>query len=175
MFRTIERYEESALGLPYPVVLINAAQEEVDEKGTPIGIHIPDMEGLVACVAIARALHPQALDGRDVRFIRRALGMAAKDFASSLEMDAATLSRWENNKYLVGAWADKQVRMAAVIKLRDRVPSLSLDTKAVVDLHAFPAPQGQWPELELHRIQRVTASCCPESQDWDALPVSLAA
>lgn len=172
MFRTLERYEENGLGLPYPVVLINAAQEEIDEAGKPIGIHIPDMEGLVACVAIARALHPQALDGRDVRFIRRALGMAAKDFASSLEMDAATLSRWENNKVALGAWADKQVRMTAVIKLRDTLPNLSLDTKTVVDLHAFPVPQGQWPELELRRIQRDAASCCSEPQDWDPLPLA---
>ena len=175
MFRTIERYEETGLGLPYPVILIDAVQEEVDETGTSVGIHVPDMEGLVACVAIARAMHPQALDGRDVRFIRRALGMTAKDFASSLEMDAATLSRWENNKFAVGAWADKQVRMAAIIKLRDNLPSLSLDTKAVLGLHSFIAQKDQWPEMELHRVHRATGSCCSEPQDWDPLPLPLAA
>ena len=176
MFRTIQRHEETGLGLPYPIVLINAAEEEVDDQtGAVTGIHIPDMEGLVACAAVARALHPQKLDGRDVRFIRRALGSTAKDFADLLSMDAATLSRWENNKYGVGAWADRQVRMAAIIALADKVPSLSLDTKDVISLHSYPAASGQWPQITLLRVQRATPACCPEPMDWDAMPVAMAA
>lgn len=167
MFRTIPHYEDSGFGLPYPVILLDAAQEELDENGTPVGIHIPDMEELVACIAVTRALDPQQLDGREVRFIRRALGMSAKDFAEVLEIDAATLSRWENNKYRPGGWADKQVRMAAVIKLRDRLPSLSLDTRTVVDLHIKVAQPDVWPRFEMVRVPRAHAPCCDEAQDWD--------
>lgn len=171
MFCTIPHYEESGLGLPYSVVLVNAAQEELDENGVRVGVHIPDMEGLAACVAVARALNPQQLDGREVRFIRRVLGMSGKDFAEALEIDAASLSRWENNKQRLGGWADKQVRMAVVIKLRDRLPGLSLDTKAVVDLHLHTAPDGHWPVMELVRVPCVEPPCDmlqdDEGQSWD--------
>ena len=159
--------EETGLGLPYPVILCDAAQEELDENGTRVGIHIPDMDGLVACVALARALDPRQLDGREVRFIRRTLGMTGKDFADAASLDAATLSRWENNKYQVGEWADKQVRMAAVIELRDRLPGLSLDTKAVVALRVRKTEQDDWPTLELVRVSHADASCCYEPQEWD--------
>lgn len=173
MFRTIERYEETGLGLPYPVVLLDGAQEEINHAGERVGVHVPDMEGLVACIALMRALHPQALDGREVRFIRRVLGRSAKDFAEALVLDAATLSRWENNKQAVGGWADKQVRLAAVAVLKDRVPGLSLDTKAVFGLRIQQAPEGHWPQLEVRRVHHADAMHRHGAQDWDAaLPLA---
>ena len=171
MFRTIPRYEERGLGLPYAVVLVNAAQEELDEHGVRVGVHVPDMEGLVACVVVARALNPQQLDGREVRFIRRVLSMTGKDFAEELEITAEPLSRWENNKYRPGGWADKQVRMAAVIKLQDRLPGLSLDVKVVPSLHLHTAPDGHWPAMEMVRVPCVEPPCDAlqedEGQGWD--------
>ena len=171
MFRTIPRYEESGLGLPYSVVLVSAAQEELDEHGVRVGVHVPDMERLAACVAVARALNPQQLDGREVRFIRRVLGMTGKDFAEALEITAETLSRWENNKYRPGGWADKQVRMTAVIKLRDRLSALSLDVKVVPSLHLHTAPHGHWPVMEMVRVPCIGPPCDATQKDdvqgWD--------
>ncbi|MGI4799527.1 MAG: helix-turn-helix domain-containing protein [Janthinobacterium lividum] len=150
MFQKIERYEETGLGLPYPIILVGAAEEEIDETtGERIGVSVPNMEGLVAAIAITRALLPQRLDGAEVRFIRRALNMTAKDLAESLEMAAATLSRWENNKEGPGAWADKQVRMAAIIKLRSQVPHWNGDDRAIVHMKLHPQQDGAWPHIEM--------------------------
>lgn len=153
MFQKIERYEETGLGLPYPIILVRAAEEEIDEAtGERIAVSVPNMEGLVAAIAITRALIPQRLDGTEVRFIRHALGMTARDLAGSLDIDPATLSRWENNKDCPGAWADKQVRMAAIIKLRGQVPHWNGDERAVVHMRFVPQQDGAWPHIEMGTV-----------------------
>ncbi|MDT8330216.1 helix-turn-helix domain-containing protein [Roseomonas gilardii] len=162
MFRTIHRYEEDGLGLPYPVVLYNAAQEEVDdETGKVIGISIPNMEGLVAAVAILRAMIPVQLDGAEVRFIRQVIGKSSKQFAEELNLDPATLSRWENNKQTVGEWADGQVRHAAVLLLSERAPSMKVDIKDVWAMHPRKRQAGElWPEIEV--VLEHVEDPCPE-------------
>ena len=54
MFRTIPRHEEDGIGLPYPVVLIDSAEEELDASGAVVGLSVPDLEGLAVSVAVAR-------------------------------------------------------------------------------------------------------------------------
>lgn len=165
MFRTIDRYEERNLGLPYPVVLFNAVEEELDEAGNVVGIHIPGLETLVTTVAVIRCLVPFRLTGQEVKFIRRVIGKPAKQFAEDLEMDAATFSRWENDKQTVGAWADKQLRHAAIILLRDKVPHLSLDPKQVVDLRFVAGAMADQPPLEMVLVKQ-EEDCEPEGC-WD--------
>lgn len=135
MFRTLDHYEATSFGVPFLVTLINGAEEEIDdETGQPVGIHIPDLEGLIAAIVVSRVLTPLQLSGAEVKFIRRAIGKTSKDFAEALGLDPATFSRWENGRQSVGEWADKQVRMSALIMLGDRVPLLHIDQKAIVDL-----------------------------------------
>ncbi|MCA3416073.1 MAG: hypothetical protein INF84_15865, partial [Roseomonas sp.] len=90
MPRVLPRYEEKSLGLPYPVVLINAAVEHVDAAGNVLGVSVPDLEGLAAAVAVARAFLPVELTGAEVRFMRKVIGMSAKDFAEALKLDPAS-------------------------------------------------------------------------------------
>jgi hypothetical protein len=49
----------------------------------------------------------------------------------------------------VSEWADKQVRMAAVILLADRIPGLSIDPKEIVKFRIHPAPEGFVPKIEM--------------------------
>ena len=172
MSLTIERYEESGLGLPYPVVLVNVAQEDRDSAGKRVGVSIPNMEELVAVVAISRALHPYKLHGSEVRFIRQALGMTAKEFAAALAMDAATLSRWENGKQDVGGWADKQVRFAAIVGLLERAPGLTCDQKDLFNLRIQHRPDGVWPEIVVvkgPKARRSAPKQAPiQAQQYDA-------
>lgn len=167
MFRTVDRYEEDGLGLPYPVTLIDGAEEQIDDDtGEVIGISIPAMETLVAAVAITRARIPVQLSGDEVRFIRGVIGVGSKAFAEALEMDPATFSRWENGRQTVGAWADKQVRMAAVIMLADRIPGLSIDPKEIVKLHILPAPEGFVPQIEMV-LRHVPTANGSAGDGWD--------
>lgn len=153
MYRTLESYEDRSLGLPYPVVLFNGVEEEIDDAtGERVGVSVPYLEDLVATVAIARVLHPLQLDGAEVKFIRRVIGKSAKEFAANLEIAPETYSRWENGKQTVGAWADKQVRLAAIVMLRKKVARVNVDAAAVVNMRIQPRASGDVPHMEVKLV-----------------------
>ena len=150
MTRMLDRYEERLTGLPYPVTLIAAATEVTHPRtGAVLGVAVPESEELAAAVALALCFMPVRLLGVEVRFIRRVLGMTGQDLAAAVEMDPATLSRWERGKQDVGAWADKAVRMAAVLRLQDRAPGSSLRPADVVALRLAPRAASVFPAIEV--------------------------
>jgi transcriptional regulator with XRE-family HTH domain len=89
---------------------------------------------LAAAVALRRAIDPLALDGAELRFMRRATGATAKDFAKDLGVSPVTLSRWENNAMVMGVSSEKLVRMAILLTLKDRVPGLVCNPQDVIKL-----------------------------------------
>lgn len=96
-------HEECLMGIP--VILKDAAIAETDSAGDET-VTIPDMEALVAAIAVNRCLEPRKLAGGEIRFMRKALGMTQADFAETLEIDPATVSRWENDgQVLDRCWA----------------------------------------------------------------------
>ena len=159
-----------ALAFRVPIILTESAEEELDAEGNRVGISIPEMEALVAAVAVTRALIPVQLSGAEVRFIRKAIGLSAKDFSGGLDIDPATYSRWENDKHQVGAWADKQVRMAVIIKLADRVPHLSVDRQSIVEMRITTRQGHEWPKIQMRRVPRFDAGA--KSEEWDTLPLA---
>ncbi len=50
------------------------------------------------------------LTGEEFRFLRKAMGMSAKELTRLLGVTAVTISRWENNKEKVGAQSDRLLR-----------------------------------------------------------------
>jgi DNA-binding transcriptional regulator YiaG len=171
MFKTVARYEEEGLGFPYPVILIDSAEAETAEDGTVIGISVPNLEGLAAAVAVSRALHPWQLAGEEVRALRHILDLSGRAMAQALDMDHTTLSRWENGRQTVGAWADKQVRLITLLALHDRVPGLNADPKDALSLKVVARPPGAWPVFHMHRVAIATGE--PGLPAWDS--VNLAA
>jgi DNA-binding transcriptional regulator YiaG len=169
MTHTLDRYEEKLMGLPYPVLLLDAAEEVTHPKtGKVIGIGIPDAEELAAAVAIALCFMPVRLTGPEVRFIRRVLDMTGQELASAVEMDPATLSRWEHGKQEVGAWADKAVRMAAVLRLQDRAPGSALRPEEVVTLQFAPRQHDTNPTVVVRRVRPVHNGAVSDAKGWDA-------
>jgi transcriptional regulator with XRE-family HTH domain len=169
MTRVLKRHEETLMGLPYPVILLDAAEEITHPKtGKVIGIAIPDSEELAAAVALALCFMPVRLLGAEVRFIRRVMGMSGQDLAAAVEMDPATLSRWENAKTEIGAWADKAVRMAAVLRLQDQAPGSSLRPEDIVTLHFAPRTSGSHPVIEVRRSHSACSDAASEAKGWDA-------
>jgi transcriptional regulator with XRE-family HTH domain len=168
--RVLERYEETLTGLPYPIVLLDAAEEIVDpDDGKVLGVAVPDAEELAAAVALALCFMPARLTGQEVRFMRRVLGMTGQELAAAVEMDAATLSRWEHGKQEVGAWADKAVRMAAVLQLQDRAPGSSLHPEDVVRLRLGRRVEGSNPEITVHRVRPEHELPESDVKGWDAM------
>ena len=171
MRRVLPRYEERGLGLPYPVVLINAAEEYTDAAGNVLGVSVPYLEGLAAAVAVARAFLPVELTGSEVRFMRKVIGMSAKDFAEALKLDPASLSRWENNKQTLGGWAESQVRLATVAILAQRMPSLKPDMEKLFRMVPRKREEGEaWPLFEM-RLETPRVNEAPRSagESWAAL------
>lgn len=66
--------------------------------------------------AIAKALvgKKARLAGEEIRFLRKILGWSGEDFARHLGVDAATVSRWENDRIRIGPLADKVLRFYVV-------------------------------------------------------------
>lgn len=50
------------------------------------------------------------LTGEESRFLRKAMGVSAKELARLLGVTTVTISRWENNKETVGAQSDRLLR-----------------------------------------------------------------
>lgn len=63
--------------------------------------------------AIAKCLIEQTrpLAGREMRFLRKNMGMKAIDLSRFLGVDNATLSRWENDKDKHSAIVDRYIRL----------------------------------------------------------------
>lgn len=71
---------------------------------------IPRILDLHAAIARSIALQATPLRGEDLRFLRKQLGMRARDWSRLLRVDTSTFSRWENNEQQMGAQSDALVR-----------------------------------------------------------------
>ena len=56
---------------------------------------IPRIEGLHRSLAKHLARRPEKLGPREIRFLRKYLGLSSTDFARRVGVDKATVSRWE--------------------------------------------------------------------------------
>jgi len=54
---------------------------------------------------------PTSLDGREIVFLRKNVGLNAKTFADYLGIDKSTLSRWENNQQIIAKSNDRFIRL----------------------------------------------------------------
>ena len=75
---------------------------------------LPRMNGLMRTIALALITKPYKLDGQDIRFLRKFLGLGSEAFAAILDVDRSHLSRVENGVTPVSATADRLVRLIAV-------------------------------------------------------------
>ena len=65
-------------------------------------------------IALAIIAKPYGLEGQDVRFLRKFLGLTSEAFAAILTVDKSHLSRVENGATPVSATADRLVRLIAL-------------------------------------------------------------
>jgi len=105
---------------------------------------IPFPERLIAAAAVSRVKISDKLSGNEIRFLRKALGASAKDFAESLEVAPETLSRWENDKAPMNPMVEKMLRITVGVRLGKQAPAidfraediLSMSIKAIRELGA---------------------------------------
>ena len=72
---------------------------------------LPRLNDLMRTIALAVIAKPFALEGQDVRFLRKFVGLTGEAFAAMLDIDKAHLSRVENGATPVSAMTDRLVRL----------------------------------------------------------------
>jgi putative zinc finger/helix-turn-helix YgiT family protein len=123
--------------------------DKCDEQET----EIPDLRGLARAVAIARALYPVQLSGKDVKFMRRALDMTQKKFAEAMEITPETVSRWEGGHQGTGGLAEKLVRHNVCALLHELVPFVDYDAAQITRMRIRPLREGE--ELPVFQFERI--------------------
>jgi DNA-binding transcriptional regulator YiaG len=108
------RFDEVGL----PVLLKNIEMVDCKECGSRDPI-ISDVNGLMHVIAFAVIAHPAKLNGDEVKFLRKYLGMSGEDFSKLVEIDRTTLSKWENNQQEIGKHSDRLLRFLVMNKSAD--------------------------------------------------------
>lgn len=71
------------------------------------------------------------LTGKEIRFLRKEMGLKGRDFANLVSVDNATLSRWENGKTKPSVKADRLIRVLYAIKMKPAKELASITFKAI--------------------------------------------
>ncbi|HZS47739.1 MAG TPA: type II TA system antitoxin MqsA family protein [Blastocatellia bacterium] len=114
--RQTHHYKESGLDNVY-LENVEVRYCEKCKTGAP---RIPRIKELHLTIARAIALQDAPLSGPEMKFLRKHLGMKAKEWAEYLRIDASTLSRWESGDQQVGAQSDALIRLVYFRLLEER-------------------------------------------------------
>lgn len=168
--RIVPEHREDLLGLPYPVLIKNAVIEKVDgATGEVLARAIPDLDGLVASVAMIRALTPVKLSGEEIRFLRKAIGATAREVADTINVDPATFSRWETGAQGIGEYVERLLRHHISETLAPRAPAVDFDPSRITTMRILPAwPEGSVPPIEVTRVVYKDGVTRAKSIEWDA-------
>jgi transcriptional regulator with XRE-family HTH domain len=113
--RVVERYEIDTLGAPFKVTLLDFVTFGVDRKTGDEKINVPDVAGLIGAVVRARVSHPRKLNGKEIRFVRNALGLKANQVAKFLGMGPEHFSRCEAGTKVMALMSEKMFRLFAFL------------------------------------------------------------
>lgn len=122
----LAEYVLDGLGTSFEVVLHNAVEKRVADKGPEIVI--PDYQGLIKQIAVSRSFHPAKLHGGDIRFLRKTLGMKSKELAAKLDVSAEHLSRCEQGSKVLSPNSEKVLRSIVLLE------AIYVATKALEDV-----------------------------------------
>jgi transcriptional regulator with XRE-family HTH domain len=155
-----EEYEVPKNKLGTRVVIVGGVVKRIMcPKCGEVGIEIPDLPGLIAAAAVARVRKPWKLSPDEIKFLRKALEMNAKEFAGMMDVAPETVSRWENAKAVMGPTAERVLRMNVGIRLDTRAPGVKFDQKEIADMKIQAAfvPESM-PPLRFRRVEVVTTT-----------------
>ena len=126
----IQEFRDDAMGIP--AILVNSVRRI--EHGGESGVVVPDIPGLEAAMAVARVILPHKLNGREIRFLRRSLGLKAVTLASFLDVTPETLSRWENGPEAISTNAERVLRLRVLHTLKGRAPGVKASAGEILEL-----------------------------------------
>jgi DNA-binding transcriptional regulator YiaG len=110
-----ETFEATCLGAPFKVFLHDSVLVQNDPQTHEVMQYtIPDLGQLSIAVLLSRLSHPRKLSGKDVKFVRKVLGIKQKKLAEEIEVSVEHLSRFENGGPPLSAQGDKYLRLFAI-------------------------------------------------------------
>jgi transcriptional regulator with XRE-family HTH domain len=105
-----DHYHVKSLGAPFKVYLADGFEVKIDQISKKENPAIKDLPGLIAAVVRARVLHDKKLSGDDLKFIRSALRVKAKDIAEATDMTPENYSRCESGLRIMSITTEKVYR-----------------------------------------------------------------
>jgi hypothetical protein len=130
----------------------NGAIESIDERGG-VRIDLPNLDELRAAVATLRCLLPIKLRGREIRAIRRFMGLRPSELLEKLGEQAPSelLSRWESEELPLDELTEKTLRQVACKELGSKAPHLECDISKIAEFRIVDPWRGD-PSYELPPI-----------------------
>ena len=118
---------DATIEMGIPITLIDTVIEHDDGS-----IEIPNLNMLLATVAVARVLTPVQMVGAELRFLRHVLQLTGTGFADAIGLsDKSVVSRWENDKTRVGGFTDKIIRQLVLNLLGDCAPGIDIEQNSI--------------------------------------------
>ena len=118
---------DATVDLGIPVTLIDTVLEDDDGN-----VEIPNLDMLLATVAVARVLAPIQMVGSELRFLRHVLHLTGSEFAREIDLsDKTIVSRWENGKSRPGGYTEKIIRQLILNLLGSRAPGIDIPDNAI--------------------------------------------
>ena len=122
-----KREHDATPEIGIPVTLLDTVREDDDGN-----LEIPNLDMLLATVAVARVLTPVQLVGAELRFLRHVLHLTGAEFARAIDLsDKTVVSRWENGKTRPGGYTEKIIRQLILNKLGHSAPGIEIPENAI--------------------------------------------
>ena len=123
--QTLPHYKDLQIGVA--VDLVNTVEEITCQNCKEQQVSFPDFNGLLAAIAVARVKTPVKLKGEEIRFLRKALELTAKELALRLYVTPETISRWENDKENMSPPVGILLRILVAKTLAGQTPGIPVD------------------------------------------------
>lgn len=158
------QYATRELGIP--LLIVNSVQLKTCKICGQNSHFIPYPDRLIAAAAVGRAKVSAKLTGNEIRFLRKALELSAKDLSKALGVAAETFSRWENDKAPMSPAIEKMLRIFTGIKLSPLAPAVAFKPEEIINM-AIKAVHGHYKEVTL-KFELVRFKNAAETPTTDA-------
>lgn len=114
------QYTESGLSN----VVLRGITVHICEKCRATYPELPAVQSLHAAIAKDFLFRREALRGEEVRFLRKEMGIKAKDFAEMLGVTKVAVSRWEHSQRPLASVTDRLIRCVVLFhRLKQKRPT----------------------------------------------------
>ncbi len=167
----LETYDASSL-VGIRTLVSNAAIRRISSTGEET-IELPKLNELLAAAAVARCLLPVRLSGRELKALRKILGLTLSEMAERLDQRTAveTVSRWESGSQPIGPYVEKVIRLVVCEELKDRTPGVSYVGKLIAEMKVEDWPEdkdGDLPYVRLILVKVKEQQSGKLIEAWDA-------